>query len=155
MSAAGQKRLALRKATEADAEMLFAWRNDPETRANSFHQDELVWEDHLAYLKRVLHDEHVALFIGENDEGALGTVRSVWQEGTYTLSWAVAPAHRGRGWGKRLLAGLIATLPAGAVYRAEVLAHNAASHRLAQAVGMQVEQVVDEITYYKGVRSEQ
>ena len=148
----GQEFLCLRKATLEDAQQLFEWRNDPATRANSFQKDKVSWEQHIAYLRRVLADERIELFVAEAGHDAVGTGRSVFGENVYNLSWTVAPHKRGQGWGKKLLVAMIALLPEGAEFSAEVLDKNEASHRMAEAVGMKRDRSENGIVYYRGVR---
>lgn len=134
----------LRPATIADAELLFAWRNDPLTRAQSIHTEPVVWERHLAWLQASLQNPDRQLFIAEQVLPAeqatvvLGTVRADKVAKAYELSWTVAPEQRGEGWGKKMVAALIDCLPAGAAYRAVVLNTNSASEQIAAGLGMVV-----------------
>ena len=66
----------------------------------------------------------------------LGTVRADKLAEVYELSWTVAPEQRGKGWGKKMVAALIAVLPDGAAYQAVVLHTNPASERIAAGLGM-------------------
>ena len=145
--------LRLRKATMEDAKMLLDWRNDPETRANSFQKDNVSWEEHITYLRTTLADEQTALFVAEVGNEAVGTGRVVFRQKRYSLSWTVAPQHRGQGVGKRLLAAMIALLPDGVEFEAEVLENNEASRRMAESAGMTVDYIENGIVYYKGVRN--
>ena len=47
----------LREATIGDARMLLDWRNDESTRSASLNSEEIPWEGHLAWFKRVLANE--------------------------------------------------------------------------------------------------
>ena len=49
-----ERRLYLRPVELSDARLLFQWRNEKETRANSLHSEELVYEDHVRWLENVL-----------------------------------------------------------------------------------------------------
>ena len=134
--------IRLRQATIADAELLFAWRNDPLTRQQSIHTEPVVWESHLAWLETGLQNPDRWLFIAEQAVPAmqapvvLGTVRADKLAEVYELSWTVAPEQRGKGWGKKMVAALIAVLPDGAAYQAVVLHTNPASERIAAGLGM-------------------
>jgi RimJ/RimL family protein N-acetyltransferase len=135
----------LRPATMNDAELLFDWRNDPLTRAQSLQRQPVEWREHLVWLANSLQNPGRRLYIGEAVTEAeqaaalLGTVRFDRGEWSYELSWTVAPDQRGKGWGKKLVAALIACLPAGACYRAVVLTDNPASQRIAAGLAMQPE----------------
>ena len=132
----------LRPATIADAELLFVWRNDPLTRQQSLQTEPVVCENHLAWLENSLQNPDRQLFIAEQAVSAaqtpvvLGTVRADRLAEVYELSWTVAPEQRGKGWGKKMVAALIAALPDGADYQAVVLPTNPASERIVAGLGM-------------------
>ena len=73
----------LRPATIEDAQRLFEWRNDPQTRAQSLQQQPVAWESHLAWLQASLRNPNRQLYIAEpirrQEQGQpliLGTVRA-------------------------------------------------------------------------------
>lgn len=107
----GLLRVEVRRATRADAELLFAWANDPATRAASFHQDLIEWSTHLAWLDRRLSSPGSRLFIGMLEGQPVGQVRFDREpEGDAEVSIAVAPGARGRGVGRALLEAGIAAV---------------------------------------------
>lgn len=146
----------LRPATIADAELLFAWRNDPLTRAQSIHTAPVVWDSHLAWLRASLQNPNRQLFIAEQAAQAeqetvvFGTVRADKINEDYELSWTVAPERRGNGWGNKMVAALIDQLPAGVTYRAVVMNTNPASERIATALGMVVKSSTPTQTIFAG-----
>lgn len=146
----------LRPATIADAELLFIWRNDPLTRQQSIHTDPVTWESHLAWLAASLQNPDRQLFIAEQAEKGeqkpvvLGTVRADKTDAGYELSWTVAPARRGNGWGRKMVAELIAALPPGAAYQAIVLHTNPVSQRIATGLNMAVKESSPTQTIYVG-----
>ena len=89
--------LTLRFAEEQDAEMLLSWRNDPKTRQWSREQDVIELEDHLRWLRAVLQNPLVTIFVAYFAEQPVGTIRTDFREGLCELSWTVAPAARGMG----------------------------------------------------------
>ncbi len=146
----------LRPATIADAELLFTWRNDPLTRAQSIRTEPIEWESHLAWLAASLQNPDRQLFIAEQTAQGkqatvlLGTVRADKIDENYELSWTVAPEQRGKGWGKKMVAALIAALPAGVTYQAVVLNTNPASERIAAGLGMVVKVSTPTQTVFTG-----
>ena len=147
----------LRPATIADAELLFVWRNDPQTRAQSLQQLPVAWESHLTWLQASLRNPNRQLYIAEGivqDASGqpliLGTVRADKLDEEYELSWTVAPEQRGKGWGKKMVAALIAALPAGVTYQAVVLNTNPASERIAAGLGMVVKVSTPTQTVFTG-----
>jgi len=97
--------LSLHPASEADAERLRAWRNDPETRAASRSTEEVGAEEHATWLAGVLDDPDRRLLICELDGEPVGQVRfDRLGENLYEISIALAPAARGQGLSSSLIA---------------------------------------------------
>lgn len=93
----------LRKATEADAEMLFRWRNEAETRANSFHTELIPYEEHVVWLRNALHNPAQEIFIFYDGNVPIGQVRLYREGDTATVSYSIDSAYRGHGYGKAML----------------------------------------------------
>ena len=101
--------LSFRLATLEDAELLFRWRNDNDTRANSRETAPVPWQSHLRWLEAKLRDDLCDVLIAEKDGESVGTVRIEVRNDETELSWTVAPEQRGRGIGRgivRCAAGL-------------------------------------------------
>jgi RimJ/RimL family protein N-acetyltransferase len=89
--------MRLRPDTSDDGRLLFDWRNEPATRANSFSQDPVSWDDHTAWLGRVLVDPNRVLYVAEDDRGAFGTVRLDVHPPPPVISITISPERRGEG----------------------------------------------------------
>jgi UDP-2,4-diacetamido-2,4,6-trideoxy-beta-L-altropyranose hydrolase len=126
--------LILRAATEADARRLFDWRNDPLTRNNSLETGQVSWEEHRRWLAAALARPDRRLLVAEYDGEVVGTVRLDQHTEGCELSWTVAPAQRGRGVGKAIVAAAVALAGPGALI-ARIKRGNAASLRIAEACG--------------------
>ncbi|MDQ4116552.1 MAG: bifunctional UDP-2,4-diacetamido-2,4,6-trideoxy-beta-L-altropyranose hydrolase/GNAT family N-acetyltransferase, partial [Actinomycetota bacterium] len=89
--------LTTRPATTADADMLLAWRNDPETRRWSRTPAPVHAVEHRAWLERSLASGDRMLLVVEDACGPVGTVR--WDRGPHgwEVSITVAPERRGAG----------------------------------------------------------
>ena len=100
----------MRRATQQDSTLLLAWRNDPETRAGSVHQEVVRPEEHEAWLARRLADPRSLLLVGLDGAGVpVGQVRfDVERGGEAEASITVAPERRGQGFGAPLLAAACA-----------------------------------------------
>jgi UDP-2,4-diacetamido-2,4,6-trideoxy-beta-L-altropyranose hydrolase len=97
--------LRIRSLRESDCELLFAWANDPATRAVSFHPAPIAWEHHTQWFRERLQDPQCVMYIGENGSGiAVGQVRFQLHGKRAVLSVSVAPEFRGKGWGTELIA---------------------------------------------------
>jgi RimJ/RimL family protein N-acetyltransferase len=127
--------IRLRPATLQDAELLLAWRNDPQTRLASHSTHEISLDEHRAWLSRLLQNPARRLFIAELAGEPVGSVRAEKEaDGVTELSWTVAASARGQGVGKRMLAALLKEVR-GSV-RAEVKIGNIASMKMAEAAGL-------------------
>ena len=95
--------LNLRKATEADAEILFRWRNEPETRANSFHTEPIPYEEHVAWLKAALCNPAQEIYILCDGNVSIGQARLSTEGEAATISYSIDAAYRARGYGRAML----------------------------------------------------
>lgn len=98
--------MELRCANMDDAELILKWRNDADTRRNSFSEKEITLEDHLKWFSGRLSDSGCHIFILENEEKAVGNIRLdiLDDEGKIgEISYMVAPECRGQGYGGILL----------------------------------------------------
>jgi spore coat polysaccharide biosynthesis predicted glycosyltransferase SpsG len=131
--------LTVRQATAADAGMLLAWRNDPETRRWSRTPSPVTAVEHRAWLERSLHDEDRMLLVVEDTSGPVGTVRWDRDAHGWEVSITVAPERRGGGFAGPVLAAgeraLRSTAGAGTPVTALVHRDNAASARLFARAG--------------------
>ncbi len=123
--------LTLRPATPSDAGNLFAWRNDPETRANSRTSDPVPWRDHVAWLNADAPKRR--LMIAERDGVPVGTVRLDIGDDEAEISWTVAPAARSQGVGTAMVQAALASAPRRLI--AYIKPENAPSLRLAERCG--------------------
>ena len=72
--------LFLRNATIEDAQDVFNWRNDPDTRANSFNKDEIDLESHMLWFGKRLGRENTLMYILMNGNKRLATSGSILRE---------------------------------------------------------------------------
>ena len=140
--------LNLRRAQEADAELLFIWRNDQETREQSVNGKEVSLSEHRAWLKRTLADPHRQLWIAEWDGGPVGTVRFDFDLAEdperWELSWTIAPEGRGLG---ALLVQTAISRQSGPL-RARIRAGNNASRKVAERAGFRLLREAEGMTYW-------
>lgn len=127
-------RVNLRPAEMKDAEKLFIWRNDPETRHASHNTDEVVLESHFTWLKASLSNpEQRLLWIAEVDGIAVGSCRADRVGSAWELSWTIAPEARGKGFAHQMLSKLVRYFDEPLL--AEVKADNIASIKVAEGSG--------------------
>ena len=131
--------MSIRRAIVADAQDIWRWRNDVDTRAVSRNSATVTWNDHRAWFERRLADPSTLMLIGMADERAVGVVRfDRTSESTADVSINLAPEYRGRGLGKALLrAGCAFASNDGfaAIFDAEILSANLSSQRIFEQAG--------------------
>ncbi|WP_134727940.1 MULTISPECIES: GNAT family N-acetyltransferase [Amycolatopsis] len=131
--------LIARDATEADAELLLAWRNDPVTRRASRSGDVIDLDRHLRWLRGVLTASDRILLVLEESGKPVGTVRFDDEGGReWEVSITLAPESRGRGLARPVLDAGERTLAArtdAAAVLAAVHVENAASAALFERAG--------------------
>jgi len=105
---------------QTDWARLYAWRNEPVTRAQFKMTDRVPLDEHLAWLKKMIDDPDVQLFIADDSEAGLagvGTCRldlvkhkdEDWAE----CSIAVDACVRGRGYAVQILDAMLAEVSEG------------------------------------------
>jgi RimJ/RimL family protein N-acetyltransferase len=136
----------LRLATLEDAEFLLACRNDPKTREASHNSHVIGLEEHLRWLNKTLNNPDQSLYIALELGVFVGTGRIDQVKNGHELSWAVAPAARGKGIGKKIVAAL-ASRVLGPIY-AEIKVNNLSSIAIAEFVGMELIKQEDDILHF-------
>lgn len=99
--------MLLRPATWEDFETLMHWRNDAEAVKWSRTPRRVSEEEHREWLRVSLKDEHLKIFIAEQDGVEVGTGRIRVTGKTGLLSIALGVEHRQQGHAGRLLDLLI------------------------------------------------
>ena len=125
----------------ADAELLWRWANDRETRQNSFSKAPIPYAEHVAWLERRLASDATRILIFSDAEVPVGQVRFDISDAVAEIGITVAPEQRGRGYAEAMLRQAVGRLRAERGEwvrpRAAVLAHNATSLRLFKACGFE------------------
>lgn len=98
-----RQKLALRPAQATDLDLIFRWRNDPNTRRYFFDPHPLDHAEHVAWFTRLLADPDRVLLIGLDGERPLGAIRYDIQGEVADISVFLDPEAQGRGLGVRLL----------------------------------------------------
>ena len=95
--------LFLRRATTEDAKDILRWRNDPTTRENSFNKDEIDLESHMKWFVRKLGQDDCFMYMLMADDEKVGNIRIDVTNGIGEISYMIAPEHRGKGFGKKII----------------------------------------------------
>ena len=93
----------LREAMVNDAELLFKWVNDPDTRSNSFDSHTVSRKEHEDWFARVMADTNQILYIMMREETPIGHVRYELSNNTAEISYSISPQERGKGYGKLII----------------------------------------------------
>lgn len=121
-----------------DAEALFLWRNDETTRMNSRTTNTIGWKEHLSWLEKSVRENPTRdIYIVENNGIPVGSMRTdLHDDGSYEISWTVAPSARGMGIGKAMVVEFVKTFLAGKKYHAVIEKGNVPSEKMALAIGL-------------------
>ncbi|MDR3491456.1 MAG: GNAT family N-acetyltransferase [Gammaproteobacteria bacterium] len=140
--------ITLRPAVSLDAEIVFEWRNAPETRRYSFDPSPLNKLDHIKWFEQSLKMHNRYLLIAEQCGNPVGVLRYDLVSSQAEISIYVSPALSGKGLGtKILLAGtdwIKLNLPEIKILRGKVLANNIASARVFDKAGFNLKMQVYE-----------
>lgn len=149
----GGPQMILRQATEADAQILFEWRNDPLSRKNSRNTEPVPWESHIHWLATSLTNPERDLLIAECDGEPVGTIRLDYSSTDCELSWTVAPDRRRQGFAKEMVSLAIRKARV-ATLKAEIKFDNEPSQRVARALGFIEGQHHDGLAIWNYTRKE-
>lgn len=95
---------SLRPVVAEDCATLYQWANEPETRAVSFCQAPISWEEHCQWFaERLVDPEHVFLLAIDSEGKALGQVRFAVIAQEALISVGLGQNYRGAGLGSRLI----------------------------------------------------
>lgn len=95
--------IVLRKATLADCEPMFNWRNAEETRKFSITKALISTEEHRVWFGKSLENADRQLLIGESDQHAVGVLRFDRDGNRAVISVYLIPGNYGKGIGGRLI----------------------------------------------------
>ena len=94
----------IRKCDNKDIHLLFDWANDRQTRDNAFHQNEIVWEDHVKWFGNKIKSDRCRIFILESDNLPAGQIRFDKNENDdLVISYSIDHKLRGKGLGRKIV----------------------------------------------------
>lgn len=91
------------RAVKSDADILFEWANDKETRKNAFHTGPIAYETHLKWFEEKLKDENSVIFICKKNNENVGMLRFDRDGSTAVISYSIDKLQRGKGYGTSLI----------------------------------------------------
>ncbi len=146
-------RVDVRAASLHDSELVWSWRNDPASRANSRSSGLVPLADHELWFAKMLADPNSFMFIGIVENEPIGVVRfDRAKHGDFEVSINLAPERRGCGLGARLLSAACASLHSltpHAAFLAQVRTDNVASRRIFEASRFELINAADNFLTYR------
>ena len=95
--------LFLRYDNIKDAKLLYECRNDEVVRKNSFNTNEIVYEEHINWLKEFLEDEFCKIYIIVDNEECVGQIKVRTIDNEAEVGYSIGEGYRGHGYGTKSL----------------------------------------------------
>jgi UDP-2,4-diacetamido-2,4,6-trideoxy-beta-L-altropyranose hydrolase len=132
--------LKIRVANADDIHAVYEWVNDPEVRANSYHSENIPWEDHQKWFYEKIAQKGVHYYIAECNEVRLGQVRlDHLGDNLFIVNYLINQNFRSAGWGKSMLSSVIKHFVASIGMPVELEGHvkieNIASQKIFEKLG--------------------
>ena len=99
--------IGFRAAVPEDAALILEWRNDAESRQQSFDGNWIDPDTHMAWFARKLNDPACFFYVLTVDGEPAGQIRIDVRDAIGEISYTVAPAHRGCGIGTALITNAV------------------------------------------------
>ncbi|MBQ6786542.1 MAG: GNAT family N-acetyltransferase [Lachnospiraceae bacterium] len=155
-------RLMLREVTGKDIDLLFQWANDPETRQNAFHTEQIPYDTHRTWFVKMLADRDVLKYIlcnitntGEMQD--IGQIRLSIEDGEALIDYSIDSEKRGQGFGTRMILMAeekLREVRADVTYcKGQVKKMNIASAKAFEKCGYDVEEREQYLEFVKRIRS--
>lgn len=155
--------LVLREVTGKDIDLLFRWANDPVTRQNAFHTEQIPYETHRTWFVKMLADREILKYILCEESSKRETVRDIGQirlsiEGEEALiDYSVDEKERGQGFGTRMILMAeekLREIKTDVIYcKGQVKYENTASARAFEKCGYDREEKEQYLEFTKRIRS--
>ncbi len=147
----------LREATVSDMELLYTWANEPVVRKNSFHTEEIPYEEHQKWFSGIMAASNCKQYILVDGEEAIGQIRVKTEGDIGEISYSVKKEKRCLGYGQMML-GLVREkvkedFPSVKKIQGKVKQENIASQRAFIEAGFSQAYNVYEIDVYEDIEA--
>lgn len=144
--------LYLRKAKDADRDLLFGWANDSVVRQNAFHTEQIPYENHVKWFQEMMTDQNVYQYILCEREMPIGQIRLNIEGEEAFIDYSIAAPNRGKGYGCEMLRLLQAQMIADKISNVikiigQVKYENTASARVFEKCGFDKKEMTEYIQY--------
>ncbi len=125
----------IRKADMRDIRNVFELSNDPTVRANSIHEEPILWENHEKWYSSAIDAHNTKFYVAETPDGAfVGQVRFCYDGSLWVVSISISAEFRGCGLANKILNKAM-ELSGARCFEAKIKTHNMASEKLFIASG--------------------
>lgn len=97
------RKLVIRRVVTSDIETCFIWANDPDVRSQSYNQNPIVHEDHVAWFMQKLNDPASYYYILEMEGRPVAQVRFQVSGSEAVISYLADQSIRSKGLGTSIL----------------------------------------------------
>jgi len=92
--------MILRNVESSDIDLLFRWANDISVRENSFHSENISYEEHKCWFNDMLTSINQWQYILVDDGVPVGQIRAFCQDNRAEIGYSIDSDKRGSGYGK-------------------------------------------------------
>jgi len=127
-----------RNASIEDAQLLYEWAIDFETRENSFNSTSFNYESHIAWLNKKLEDKNSFILIFEDQKKDIGLCRlEIVDINKALISYSIDKNFRGKGYGRKIMSQIEAIAKMNNIHylTAKVKVNNPASLKIFESLG--------------------
>ena len=138
----------LREITQSDWKVLLEWRNDKNTRQNSFNSDLISVSEHKEFIKNTITNTNRTQFILEYNEIPVGTIREdKLGKDEFELSYTISPMYRGKKIGQIMMS--LYLIERKGSFLCEVKEENVPSIKMIEKLGFKLFKSVKRVKSYK------
>ena len=96
--------LYLRKVENKDIDLIFGWANDLAVRQNAFNTEQIPYENHVKWFKKMLTNKDVHMYIMCNsDNTPVGQIRINIEDENAIIDYSIASDMRKKGYGEAMI----------------------------------------------------
>lgn len=96
-------KIEIRTATLEDSDLYYQWANDDLVRMNSYEQNKISYDDHVAWFKRKLQSPDCFFYLFLDENTPVGQVRIENRSDETVIGISIDPNYRGKGLGPIML----------------------------------------------------
>ena len=138
----------LREITQSDWKVLLEWRNDKNTRQNSFNSDLISVGEHKEFIKNTITNANRTQFILEYNEIPVGSIREdKLGKDEFELSYTISPMYRGKKIGQIMMS--LYLIERKGSFLCEVKEENVPSIKMIEKLGFKLFNTEKRVNFYK------